>query len=189
MFNRNKILAMVVIALSAALWFPGVTQPMMTIKADLHRQILISEGKKIVREQPLPSGMMTMAMQFLDSVKVSGSSRVYTRTQSVTGLVQELWKPGYRLVSILVVCFSVVVPALKTLLMGLALFMTDSARTHRLMQLNSVISKWAMGDVFTVGVLTALLAISSGPGSSAALMLDMELLGGFYWFLAYCLFS
>ena len=184
--SQSRGLPLLVLLLSLVFLLPGITQPMITMKGDLHRQSLVAEGKRIVREQPVHPAMQGMALQFLDSLKVEGHSRIYERTQSAIGLVGELWRPGYRVVALLVVTFSVIIPFLKCLLLAAAAFLP---RAGQALRWNSVLSKWSMADVFAVGVLIACLAVGSTSGEQSVLLLDIELLQGFYWFIAYCLFS
>ncbi len=182
--NRNKVMIGLVLLVSLTLLIPGITQPMMTLRADLHRQSLVEEGKKIVQSQNLPPAMAIMAVNFLGSLKVEGESQVYERTQSILGAVQELWSYGYKLVSVLIITFSVIIPAIKSLLLLLAL---SIRRNGPILWWNAVISKWSMADVFAIGVLIASLAANTASGESALLFFDMELLPGFYWFVTYCL--
>ena len=88
------------------LLIPGVTQPMITLKADLDRQAMLNEGKQIIQQQNLHPAMAGLASQFLDSLKVKGTATVYEKQRSILGTAEDLWKSGYRFVALLIVTFS-----------------------------------------------------------------------------------
>jgi uncharacterized paraquat-inducible protein A len=58
-----------------------------------------------------------------------------------------------------------------------------------LLWLNSYLSKWSMADVFVMGLLVAFLAGSAADQTGDMLTMHAQLGIGFYYFLAYCLFS
>ncbi len=172
--------------LSLFLLIPGITQPLISLQADMNRQALVSEGKKLINEQRLHPAMASMANQFLDGMKVQGTSRLYDRTRSILGTAEDLWKSGYLLVAMLIVFFSVIIPAFKTLLLLAACIVKANTR---LISLNSFLSKWSMADVFAIGVIIACLAANGTSSQKALLSFSAELHAGFYWFLGYCLVS
>ena len=59
----------------------------------------------------------------------------------------------------------------------------NAAWRYRLFIFVRSISKWAMSDVFTVGVYVAFLA------AKATDNMDARIEPGFYWFAGYCLVS
>lgn len=182
------------------LLIPGVTQPMITMKADLDRQAMLNEGKKIIQQQNLHPAMAGLASQFLDSLEVKGASTVYEKQRSILGTAEDLWKSGYPFVALLIVIFSVVIPVTK---LGCLLLANVMKKNHKLLRLNSLLSKWSMADVFAMGVLIAFLAANAtnvgnagvgnagavNVGISHAVQFDATLHSGFYWFVAYCLVS
>ena len=186
----NKAGLALAMIISLALLIPGLTQPMITLNADLNRQALISEGKKIVKEQDIHPALLGMASQFLDGLKVDGYSRVYAKTRSLLGTAQDLWNSGYLLVAVLIVFFSAVIPSIKIMILLLALVVS---RNQLLIRINGYLSKWSMADVFAIGVIIACLAANAGSSAgspeSALINFQAELHTGFYWFVAYCLVS
>ena len=184
--SQNKIGLALAVVISMALLIPGLTQPMITLNADLNRQALVSEGKKIIQEQDVHPAILAMASQFLDGLKVDGYSRVYDKTRSILGTAQDLWNSGYLLVAVLIVLFSAVIPSLKIMMLLLALVIS---RNQSLIKINGILSKWSMADVFAIGVIIACLAANAASSESAIINFEAELHSGFYWFVAYCLVS
>ena len=119
-------------------------------------------------------------------MNVSGDSPVYDKTRSILGTAEDLWNFGYRFVAILILLFSVVIPAIKSLILIAASF---SQSQHRLLKVNAILGKWSMADVFAMGVIIALLAANAASSESAVIHFNAELHNGFYWFVAYCLLS
>lgn len=184
--SQNKIGLTLAIIISLALLIPGLTKPMITLNADLNRQALVQEGKKIVQEQDIHPAISGMASQFLDGLKVDGYSRVYDKTRSILGTAQDLWDSGYLLVAVLIVFFSAVIPSLKIMILLLALVIN---RNQQLIRVNGFLSKWSMADVFAIGIIIACLAANAASSESALINFHAELHNGFYWFVAYCLAS
>ena len=183
---KQRLSIILVSVISLSLLVPGLILPMMTLKADLNRQSLVSEGQKIITEQNLHPAMASMANQFLGSLKVDGHSRIYEKKRSILGTAEDLWNFGYKLVAVLIITFSVVIPALKTLLLLSASIKTQNLR---LLRLSAAFSKWSMADVFAIGVLIACLSANASSSESAIVNFQAELHQGFYWFVAYCLLS
>ncbi len=181
-----RLLIPLMIIISLCLLVPGLTQPMITMKADLNRQAMLNEGKKVIQQQNLHPAMASIATQFIGSLDVKGTSRVYEKKRSILGTAEDLWKSGYHLVALLIVSFSLLVPVLKLGLLFLAHFLK---KNHKLLKLNSLLSKWSMADVFAIGILIAFLAANSSTVENAILQFDAELHSGFYWFVAYCVIS
>ena len=184
--SQNKIGLALAMIISLVLLIPGLTQPMITLNADLNRQALVQEGKKIVQEQDVHPAVLAMASQFLDGLKVDGYNRVYDKTRSILGTAQDLWDSGYLLVAVLIIFFSAVIPSLKIMILLLALVMSQN---QILIGINGILSKWSMADVFAIGVIIACLAANAASSESAIINFQAELHNGFYWFVAYCLVS
>jgi uncharacterized paraquat-inducible protein A len=83
----------------------------------------------------------------------------------------------------LILFFSVTVPFLKALALLIILTLRNQAARYRLYLMVRSLSKWAMADVFAVGVFIALLAAR---GSNN---LDGTPGPGFYYFASYCMVS
>ncbi len=177
---------LIALIISLGLLIPGITQPLITLQADMNRQALVKEGQKIMEQQSMHPALLSMANQFLSNLKVEGQSRVYDKTRSILGTASDLWNFGYPLVAILILTFSVLIPAIKSLLLLASCH--PSSRTIAL-KVNAVLGKWSMADVFAMGVLIAMLAADAAASENALLNFQAELHSGFYWFVAYCLVS
>lgn len=177
---------LVVLLLSLALLIPGITHPLITLKASMSHQGLVDTGQTLVRQQEMHPAMKSMASQFLSSLNVSGHSPVYDKTRSILGTAEDLWQFGYRFVAVLILLFSVVIPVLKALLLVAASVKPDNSR---LLRVNAILGKWSMADVFAMGVIIALLAANAASSESAVVNFNAELHSGFYWFVAYCVLS
>ena len=108
---------------------------------------------------------------------------LFEETQSILRAAQRLYDSKNYFVAGLIVFFSIVVPFLKALLLGAILWIKDARMKYRLYLFVRSVSKWAMADVFAVGVFIAFMA------GNALDNLDAKLHPGYYFFIAYCLVS
>ena len=140
-------LGLILAVLSYVLLVPGVTEPIMTISAEL---------------------------------KVFGlRTQLFHESRSIWETVQTLHDLGYTVVAFLIVTFSIIIPVLKALIIGLTWLFPSPLRWKFV----AVISKWSMADVFVVAILVAFFTAQS------TAELSSELLTGFWWFLGFCLLS
>lgn len=180
--TNSKLLTSLMMIVSLCLLIPGVTLPMITIKADLDQQTLLNEGKNIVQQQNLHPTIASLATQFLNGLKAKGTSKIYEKKRSILDTAEDLWKNGYYLLALLIVTFSLIVPTIKLNCLLLAAYLK---KNYNLLRLNSLLSKWSMADVFAIGVLIAFLAANSSTVENTLLQFDATLHSGFYWFVAY----
>jgi paraquat-inducible protein A len=108
---------------------------------------------------------------------------LYEETQSIVRAAQRLYDSKNYFVAGLVVFFSIVVPFIKAALLGVILLAKSAQTRYRTYLFTRSISKWAMADVFAVGVFIAFMA------GNALDNLDAKLHPGYYYFVAYCLVS
>ena len=108
---------------------------------------------------------------------------LYEETQSILRAARRLYDSKNYFVAGLVIFFSLVVPIIKVALLGAILAMKSPVSRWRLYLFTRSMSKWAMADVFAVGVFIAFLA------ANALDNLDAKLHPGYYYFVAYCLVS
>ena len=108
---------------------------------------------------------------------------LYEETQSILRAIQRLYDAKNYFVAGLILLFSVIVPFIKAALLGVILGTKNPVTKHRLYLLVRSMSKWAMADVFAVGIFIAFMA------GNAIDNLDAKLHPGFYYFIAYCLIS
>lgn len=110
--------------------------------------------------------------------------QVFAETRSILQTVKDLHESGNYVVAGLILFFSVLVPFIKAVLLGVVgLLKPTVPLRYRIFAFVRGISKWAMADVFVVGVYIAYLS------AKATDALDAELHEGFYFFTAYCLIS
>ena len=86
------------------------------------------------------------------------TQEVFRQTQSVLEAVRTLHDSDNDFVAGLILFFSVTVPFLKALALVIILTLRDPAKRYRLYLMVRSLSKWAMADVFAVGVFIAMLA-------------------------------
>lgn len=142
----------------------------------------IAVGLTIVSLALLVPGLRSDALTITASIPLL-KKPLFEETQSILRAARRLYDSKNYFVAGLVVFFSVVVPFIKVLLLG-AIFMIKSPDTkYRLYLFTRSISKWAMADVFAVGVFIAFMA------GNALDNLDAKLHPGYYFFVAYCLVS
>jgi len=106
---------------------------------------------------------------------------IFRETRSIIRIIRNLHESGNDFVAGLILLFSVIVPFVKGVLLAVVALMKDPGRRYALFRFVRDISKWAMADVFVVGVYVAFLS------AKATDNLDAELHRGFYLFAAYCL--
>lgn len=112
------------------------------------------------------------------------SRQVFAETRSILQTVKDLHESGNDLVAGMILFFSVLVPFIKAVLLGVVGLLKPTVPVrYRIFAFVRGISKWAMADVFVVGVYIAYLS------AKATDALDAELHEGFYYFTAYCLIS
>jgi uncharacterized paraquat-inducible protein A len=108
---------------------------------------------------------------------------LYEETQSILRAARRLYDSKNYFVAGLIVFFSIVVPFLKAALLAVILWAKNPALKYRLYLFVRSVSKWAMADVFAVGIFIAFMA------GNAIDNLDAKLHPGYYYFIAYCLIS
>lgn len=124
-----------------------------------------------------------LQIQVIAKLPIVGSLELYNETQSIVESIRALWQSNNKLVSFLILLFSIVVPAMKALLLLAALLLKQTALKQRIVDFVRFIGKWSMADVFVVSVFMAFLATQSND------YLEAVLHPGFYYFLAYCIIS
>ena len=108
---------------------------------------------------------------------------IFEETQSILRAIRRLYDSQNYFVAGLVLLFSVIVPFIKVVLFGVIMTAKSALTRYRMYLFVRSISKWAMADVFAVGVFIAFMA------GNAIDNLDAKLHPGFYYFIAYCLLS
>ncbi len=189
---KHKVLALIVIFASLGLLYPGVTLPVLTLSGSIEKaeltemgiEVLAGEGSNTQTRQ-----VLAMISSFFGFDQVEGELQVYSNTRSLWGTVESLARSGNLPVAFLIVFFSLVIPVFKLLLQAISLFVTRTEIAKPLLWLNAALSKWSMSDVFVMGLLVAYMAGSAKDQAGDLLKMDAVLEPGFYYFLAYSLFS
>lgn len=129
-------------------------------------------------------GLTEPVLTISASMTLFGQSKeIFRSSQSIAQSVETLYKGGNAFVAGLVLLFSITVPLIKAAVLAVILTTRNGTRRRRLYYFVRSISKWAMADVFVVGVFIAFLA------AKATDNLDAVAERGFYFFVAYCLLS
>lgn len=129
-------------------------------------------------------GLTEPVLTITASLEILGKSReVFRQSQSIIESVRTLHNSGNTFVAGLILLFSITVPVIKAAVLTVILTTRNGARRRQFNRFVQSISKWAMADVFVVGVFIAFLA------AKATDNLDAIAERGFYYFAAYCLVS
>jgi paraquat-inducible protein A len=148
------------------------------------RRNLAALGLTVVSLAMLVPGLTRPALTITASINALGTTReIFRQTQSIVEAVRSLHESGNTFVAALILLFSILVPFVKAGILGVILALRAPAARHRLYLFVRSVSKWAMADVFVVGVFIAFLA------ARATDNLDAVAGPGFYWFAGYCLVS
>ena len=192
MSSTKKLLTLLCICIALGLLYPGVTQPVLTLTGTIEKSELAELGIEMIAGEGADAQtrqMLTLVSSFLGFDQIQGQLQAYSSTRSMWGTVEELARTGNRLVAFLIVFFSLVIPVFKLLLQAVTLFISGANSRKQLLQLNAVLSKWSMSDVFVMGLLVAFMAGRASDQVGDLLIMNAALEPGFYYFLAYCLFS
>jgi paraquat-inducible protein A len=129
-------------------------------------------------------GLSQPALTIVASIPIFNKpTEIFRQTQNVVQAVKSLYETGNYFVAGLILLFSIIVPFIKAAMLGLILTTKAAGKRYRLYLFTRSISKWAMADVFAVGVFIAFMA------SKAIDNLDAVMGSGFYYFVGYCLVS
>ena len=129
-------------------------------------------------------GLTQPVLTIVASINMLGATQeLFRQTQSVLQAVRTLHENDNDFVAGLILFFSITVPFLKALALIIILTLRNQTARYRLYLMVRSLSKWAMADVFAVGVFIAMLAARGTDN------LDGIPGPGFYYFAAYCLVS
>jgi uncharacterized paraquat-inducible protein A len=144
----------------------------------------IAVGLTIVSMALIIPGLRSDALTITASIPIFNKpTEIFKETQSILRAIRRLYDSKNYFVAGLILLFSVIVPFIKAALLAVILLMRNPASKYRLYLFVRSVSKWAMADVFAVGVFIAYMA------GNAIDNLDAKLHPGFYYFIAYCLIS
>jgi len=219
--SSTRWIVLVLLVASLALLIPGLFAPVLTIRGVLTRDGIAQVAPTMLEKglnddtlnalkammNPTVVGLLEatggdLRQMIVDKVTPSltasllrnmGDVEVFQQTRSIVGSVRRLYEVGSPVPATLILLFSVVVPFVKTALVGWAMFVADDARRRRTLTFVEAIAKWSMADVFVVALFITYLAAMASQSAPAAgpplLAFRAEFGAGFYWFAAYCVFS
>ena len=219
--TSTRWLVLVLLVVSLGLLIPGLFAPVLTIRGVLTRDGIAQVAPEMLQRglddntlntlkammNPTVVGLLDatggdLRQMIVDKVTPSLTAsltqnmaevEVFQQTRSIISSVRRLYEVGSPVPATLILLFSVVVPFVKTALVGWAMFVADEARRRRTLGFVEAIAKWSMADVFVVALfITYLAAMASQttPAQGASLVAFKAEFGpGFYWFAAYCVFS
>ena len=142
----------------------------------------IAVGLTIISLMVIIPGLRSDALTITATIPLL-KKPIFEETQSILRAIQRLYDSKNYFVAGLVLLFSVIVPFIKMAILGAILWAKNPVTRHRLYLFVRSVSKWAMADVFAVGIFIAFMA------GNAIDNLDAKLHPGFYYFIAYCLIS
>jgi uncharacterized paraquat-inducible protein A len=189
---KQRIFTLLIICIALALLYPGVTQPVLTLSGTIEKSALAELGIEMIAGEGADAQtrqMLSLVSGFFGFDQIEGQLQAYSSTRSMWGTVQELARTGNVIVAFLIVFFSLVIPVFKLLLQALTLLIASPNFRRQLLWLNAHLSKWSMSDVFVMGLLVAFMAGRASDQVGDLLTMNAVLEPGFYYFLAYCLFS
>ena len=189
---KRKLLTIALIIAALGFLYPGITRPVLSLSGTVENSRIAELGITMIAGDDADDRtrqFLSSMSAFLGFDRIEGQMEVYSRSRSIWGTVEALASTGNLLVALLIVTFSVVIPCFKLLLQSASLFITRVDFRRPLLWLNASLSKWSMADVFVMALLVAFLAGSAADQTGDILTMHARLGSGFYYFLAYCLFS
>ena len=219
--TSTRWLVLILLVVSLGLLIPGLFAPVLTIRGVLTRDGIAQVAPMMLQRglsddtlnalkgmmNPTVVGLLEatggdLRQMIIDRVTPSltasllqnvGEVEVFQQTRSIVSSVRRLYEVGSPVPATLILLFSVVVPFVKTALVGWAMFAADEVRRRRTLTFVEAIAKWSMADVFVVALFITYLAAVASQNAPAAgpplLAFRAEFGAGFYWFAAYCVFS
>ena len=144
----------------------------------------VAVGLTLVSLVLLIPGLLQPALTIVASIPIFNKpTEIFRQTQNVLQAVKSLYETGNYFVAGVILLFSIIVPFIKAAMLGVVLATKAPVPRYRRYLFVRSISKWAMADVFAVGIFIAFMA------SKAIDNLDAVIGSGFYYFVSYCLVS
>lgn len=186
---KNR-LGLLLLLIGYGLLYPGLTEPLLSITGYVEKAELVQIGKDLIKQNPeTPQMIISLVDVLVGNMEISRTVEAYQKTRSIIGTIDELNQSGHTLVAFLIMVFSVIIPAVKGLIMISGYFVSHQNTKRRLREFAATVSKWSMADVFVVGVFVAFLAANSVQKEGGLLSFQATPGNGFYCFVAYCLLS
>ncbi len=186
----KKHLPALLFILSIIFLIPGITQPLMTIKATVDKQDMLNlaTGALLPPDQD-NNFVQNMLQSVLQQLKVEGTVEVFESTRSLLETMNKLISHDHAVVGLLIGLFGIIIPLIKITLTLVSLFLNSQEDKDRLLNISSLLSKWSMSDVFVMAIIVAFMAINANEQSADTVQMNAYLGPGFYCFAAYCLLA
>lgn len=186
----KNFFAVILFILSICFLIPGITQPLMTIKATINKQQVFDMATNALVEQTkgnifIENILNSVVSQF----KFEGSVEVFESTRSLVETMEQLISDGHVIVGVLIGIFGVVIPCIKIFLTLLSMTLQGKHAKYKLLLTSSFLSKWSMSDVYVMAILVAFFSINANEHAINTVQMNAELGIGFYYFAAYCLLA
>ncbi len=186
----KKNLPIFIFILSILFLIPGVTQPLMTIKATINKQEMLGMGTNMLFPAEQSNNLVQNLMRsVLQQINLDGTVEVFESTRSLIGTMSELISHDHIIVGLLIGLFGIIIPLIKIILIIMSEFTPSLENKTRLLKISSLLSKWSMSDVFVMAIIVAFMAINTNEQSIAPIEMNAELGMGFYYFAIYCLLA
>ena len=186
----KKYFPILLFILSIAFLIPGITQPLMTIKATVNKQEMLGLATNALLPPDQGNNFVqNMLHSVLQQLKVEGTVEVFESTRSLLETMNELISHNHAVVGLLIGLFGVIIPVIKIILTLISLFLSSQLDKDRLLNISSLLSKWSMSDVFVMAIIVAFMTINASKQSVDAVQMSATLGPGFYFFAAYCLLA
>ncbi len=186
----KKQLSVLLFILSLIFLIPGITQPLLTIKASVNKQEMVElAAELILSEDNKNTFIQSMVQSVLQQLNLQGQVEVFESTRSLLGTINQLISHGHIFVGLLVGVFGLIIPVIKIALILIAFLPTQPEIKRRLINISSLLSKWSMSVVYVMAIFVAFLAINANEQSIDPVQMQAKLGSGFYFFAAYCLLA
>ena len=187
MSNKLGILFMLV---ALGFLYPGISEPIFSLTGTVDKAALAELGIQSLAEDPnIPAFMVSISQQLIQHLDIQGELQAFSKTRSILGTVDELYHARQFLVAFLTALFSIMIPVSKCLLMLVSAIAKNGGAADVSEKIIRLISKWSMADVFVIAIIVAYLAANATQQTEEIFSLTAEFSSGFYYFLAYCIFS
>lgn len=186
----KKQLPILLFFLSIAFLIPGISQPLLTIKATVDKQEMLTLATTALFPPDQSNNFVqNMLGSLLKQINVEGSVEVFESTRSLLETMTELIANDHVVVGLLIGLFGVIIPVVKIILILLSFFQKSLKNKIYLLQISGYLSKWSMSDVFVMAIIVAFLAINANEQAMHPVQMYAELGIGFYFFASYCLLA
>lgn len=185
----NKLLPIFLYLLALGMLVPGLMLPILTIKANVDKQQMLQLTTKSLLAASDSTFVQNMIQSLVNQFDIEGTIEIFEKTRSILVIVMDLVDSGHSLVAMLIGLFAVIIPALKIMMVIVALLLKNTSVQQHLLTLNGAMSKWSMSDVFVMALLVSFMAVNANEQAIQAVQMQAQLEAGFYYFSAYCLLA